>query len=134
MGTARTQHERDETEWSTEELGEIRARLVAMREEILERSSHRMSAALDTETHLPDENDEASNVVAQDFELRLADKDRKLLGLVEHALEKLRQGEYGFCEGTGEPIPKARLLLRPWARYSVEYQDKIELDRRLTHT
>ena len=49
-------------------------------------------------------------------------------------LDKIEQGEsgeYGLCEGTGEPIPRARLELRPWARYSVEHKMVLERERAL---
>ena len=38
----------------------------------------------------------------------------------------MSEGTYGLCEGTGEPIGYSRLKLRPWARYSVEYQEELE--------
>ncbi|RYZ80456.1 MAG: hypothetical protein EOP06_25295, partial [Proteobacteria bacterium] len=41
-------------------------------------------------------------------------------------LEKIKSGEYGFCEGTGEPIPKRRLEVRPWCRHSVKFKEQLE--------
>ena len=109
----------------------FRKKLQDARQELLERNKSRLSDVLDHEEVLNDEADHAEADRAQQFELRLADKDRKLLRLIEHALGKIDTGEYGFCEGTGELIPRARLELRPWARYSVEHKMTLERDRAL---
>ena len=62
----------------------------------------------------------------QEFALGLMDSERKLLREIDEALERIEQGTYGICEGTGEPIPKARLEANPWARYCVEYARMLE--------
>ena len=76
-----------------------------------------------------DEADQASTSSTQAFDLRLAEKDRKLLELIDHALEKFALDTYGLCEGTGDPIAVARLRLRPWARFSVDHKQRLERDR-----
>ncbi len=67
--------------------------------------------------------DQAQHETEQNFRLRLADKQRKLLNEIQAALEKMDEGEYGVCEGTEDPIGFPRLEVRPWARYSVEYKE-----------
>jgi RNA polymerase-binding protein DksA len=62
----------------------------------------------------------------QEFALGLMDSERKLLREIDDALERIEQGIYGICEGTGKPIPKARLEAQPWARYCVEYTRLLE--------
>ena len=62
----------------------------------------------------------------QEFALGLMDSERKLLGEIHDALRRIDQGHFGICEGTGEPIAKARLEACPWARYSIEYATMIE--------
>jgi RNA polymerase-binding protein DksA len=62
----------------------------------------------------------------QEFTLGLMEKDRKLFKEINHALAKIQDGRYGMCEGTGQPISKARLEAQPWARYSIEYARKLE--------
>ncbi len=62
----------------------------------------------------------------QEFALELMDSERKLLREIDEALQRIEDGTYGICEGTGEPIAKARLEAQPWARYSVEYARKLE--------
>ena len=65
----------------------------------------------------------------QEFSLELMDSERRLLEEIEAALIRLQTGTYGICEGTGKPIPKARLEAQPWARYSVEYAKMVEEGR-----
>ena len=62
----------------------------------------------------------------QEFVLGLMDSERKLLKETEDALERIENGTYGVCEGTGKRIPKARLEANPWARYCVEYARMLE--------
>lgn len=61
---------------------------------------------------------------------RLSDLDREKLDEIEKALEKIEDGTYGVCEGTGKAIPEARLNAIPWARYSVEYAEQVEKQKR----
>ena len=62
----------------------------------------------------------------QEFALGLMDSERKLLNEIDSALQRIEEKTYGICEGTGKPIPKARLLAQPWARYCVEYARQLE--------
>jgi DnaK suppressor protein len=73
-----------------------------------------------------DEVDLASATVDQNLTFRLLDRDRKLLNEIDHAIQKIQTGDFGYCEGTGEPIPKRRLELRPWCRHSVKYKEQLE--------
>jgi DnaK suppressor protein len=86
-------------------------------------------AVTDTERHA-DEGDQASQNADQAYLLRYADKQNKLLQQVRRALQKLQSGEYGICEGSGEPIGVSRLMLRPWTRYSVEYKEQMDREKR----
>lgn len=76
-----------------------------------------------------DEMDEANIEEEAAVTSKLLERDVQLIAEIDRALGKIRDGSYGICEGTGEPIGHARLRLRPWARYSVEYQE--ELERRI---
>ncbi len=62
----------------------------------------------------------------QEFALGLMDSERKLLREIDNALQRMTDGTYGICEGTGRPIRKARLKAQPWARYCVEYARMLE--------
>lgn len=111
-----------------EELENFRNLLWIERDKLLEKSQQLVKAGnieLDKNEML-DEVDLASATTEQNLTFKLLDRDRKLLGEIEHALEKIKTGEYGFCEGTGEPIPKRRLEVRPWCRHSVKYKEQLE--------
>lgn len=58
--------------------------------------------------------------------LRLLEREKKLVGKIDHALQLLARGEYGWCEETGEPIGLPRLLLRPTATLSFEAKERQE--------
>ena len=62
----------------------------------------------------------------QEFALGLLDSERKLLKEIADALQRMEDGTYGICEGTGKAIPRARLQANPWARYCVEYARMVE--------
>ena len=62
----------------------------------------------------------------QEFTLGLIESERKLLWEIDRALIKIREGNYGICEGTGENISQTRLEAKPEARYCVEFARKIE--------
>ncbi len=62
----------------------------------------------------------------QEFALGLMDSERKLLREIDDALGRIEKKSYGICEGTGKPIPKARLEAKPWARHNVEHARMLE--------
>ncbi len=62
----------------------------------------------------------------QEFTLGLLESERLLLTEIDEALERVQEGVYGICLGTGEPINKARLEAKPWAKYCIEYARMIE--------
>ena len=73
-----------------------------------------------------DLGDLAAREVEDTLNMRIQDKNRKLLNEIEHALVKFVDGTYGICEGSDEYIAKERLQLRPWTRYSVEYKEYLD--------
>jgi RNA polymerase-binding protein DksA len=62
----------------------------------------------------------------QEFALGLMDSERKLLQEIDEALLRIQDSSFGICEGTSELISKARLEAKPWAKYCVEYAQKLE--------
>ena len=115
----------EEEELTPEEIEHFKARLIEERENVKDRLSKRITGMQDDERPA-DELDQAGKLSDQAFMLRLADKERKLLNQIELALRKIETEDYGFCEGTGEPISRKRLELRPWTRYSIEYKEELE--------
>lgn len=74
----------------------------------------------------PDLNDRASSETDWGIELRTRDRQRKLISKIDSALRRIDQGEYGYCEVTGEPIGLGRLIARPVATMTVEAQEAHE--------
>ena len=122
----------DDEDFSQEELDFFKARLEQERREIKEKLSRRIEGMTDEERPA-DELDQAGRMADQAFLLRLADKERKKLNQIEGALRKFGLGEFGLCEGTGENISRKRLMLRPWTRYSIEYKEQLEHERKQGH-
>ena len=61
-----------------------------------------------------------------EFTLGLLESERALLAEIDEALERMENGTYGVCQGTGQPIGYPRLRARPWAKYCIDYARKIE--------
>jgi len=113
------------------QMEELRKELEKKRIELRRSISKRMNR--DTEldpSEIIEELDQATAGQHQDVQLRILDKEVKLLREIERALAKFEKGEYGLCEGTLEPIGYARLKARPWARYSVTYKEELERQQR----
>ncbi|MBN9145925.1 MULTISPECIES: RNA polymerase-binding protein DksA [unclassified Novosphingobium] len=98
-----------------------------------------LSAAADTLSQLqegplrePDLNDRASSETDWGIELRTRDRQRKLISKIDSALRRIEEGEYGFCEVTGEPIGLGRLIARPIATMTVEAQEAHERRERVS--
>jgi DnaK suppressor protein len=114
--------------FASDELDHFRQLLVQERNKILAKARQMVEegAIVVDRNEMLDEVDQAAQMVDQNLTFRLLDRDRKLLSEIDHALLKVENGDYGYCEGTGEPIPKRRLELRPWCRHSVKYKEKLE--------
>jgi DnaK suppressor protein len=78
-----------------------------------------------------DPNDRATIEEENAIELRIRDRERKMLPRVEAALQRIEAGAYGFCEETGDPIGLRRLLARPTTAYSIEAQERHESRQRI---
>ena len=107
----------------------LKERLESERGTVVSRARERLDIAAPLVSRHADEMDDAA--ANQDLALlfRLADKEQKLVGEIDAALQRMEEGTYGLCEGTGEPIGYRRLLARPWARFSVEYKEALERDQ-----
>ena len=79
---------------------------------------------------LADINDQASLESERSFELRIKDRERKLIGKVQEALKKIGDGSYGVCESCGESIGIKRLLARPVTSYCINCKAEMEAEER----
>ena len=103
----------------------FRQRLLAQREEI-ENDIARARGELSTGENEPDELDRASAEEERWLSLRISEREGKLLKKIDEALQRIDEGEYGYCEDTGEPIGIPRLLARPTATLSAEAKTRRE--------
>ena len=78
-----------------------------------------------------DPNDRATIEEENSIELRIRDRERKMLPRVEAALKRIENGTFGFCEETGDPIGLPRLLARPTTVFSIEAQERHESRQRI---
>lgn len=109
-----------------EQLDELHAILEQRRTELVTSIEGHRDEDRDTGREVGDEMDEASTEGATAMASKLLERNVNLLREIDRALAKMKEGEYGLCEGTGEPIGYSRLKLRPWARFSVEHQEEVE--------
>ena len=75
--------------------------------------------------------DQASSYTDKSVEMKALDRSRKLISKINAALQRLKEGTYGFCEDTGEPIGLKRLMARPVATLSIEAQEKHERNEKI---
>lgn len=105
----------------------FRLKLLAWRKELLKESTETIQNTLQgVELQKPDLADRASAETDHALELRTRDRERKLINKINQALARIDDGEYGYCEETGEPISVARLDARPVATLSLEAQERHE--------
>jgi DnaK suppressor protein len=109
---------------------ELRADLEQRRGRLVHTIYGRRQEERATDREVGDEMDDANQEGVLAMTSRLIERDARLISEIDHALAKLDNGAYGLCEGTGEPIGYDRLRLRPWARYSVSYQEELERQSR----
>lgn len=75
---------------------------------------------------IQDMADEASNLYNQQILMSLNENQRKTLGEVDEALDRIEEGTYGICDSCEKPIALKRLQIKPFAKYCVQCQDVIE--------
>ncbi|QCE34409.1 RNA polymerase-binding protein DksA [Acetobacteraceae bacterium] len=74
----------------------------------------------------PDLIDRSAAETDRVFEFRARSRARKLISKIDEALMRIKDGSYGFCEETGEPISLKRLEARPVATLCIEAQERHE--------
>ncbi len=81
-------------------------------------------------TALPDVNDQASAESERNFEIRIKDRERKLIGKVQESLKKVAEGTYGICESCGDAIGSKRLMARPVTNLCINCKSQMEDNER----
>ena len=116
----------DEPFMNERQVEYFRRKLINWKNSILDESAVTIEGMKDTTRNIPDVSDRASEETDRALELRTRDRERKLISKIESALRRLENGEYGYCEETGDPISLRRLDARPIATFSLEAQERHE--------
>ena len=113
------------------QLDFFRARLQALKDDLLSNAGETTEHLREDTTIVPDPADRATIEEEHALELRTRDRERKLLKKISQSLARIESGEYGFCDETGEPIGLGRLIARPTATLSLEAQQRRELKQKM---
>jgi DnaK suppressor protein len=120
----------DDEYMSPPQLRFFKQRLQQMEREILSNADSTVEH-LHENVVVPDPADRATIEEEHALELRTRDRERKLLKKVQQSIAAIDNGDYGWCEETGDPIGIGRLLARPTATYSLEAQQRRELRQKM---
>jgi len=112
----------DEEYMSAKQLNYFRVLLLEWKKSVVAASAGTLQSLQDGPIREPDLNDRASSETDWGIELRTRDRQRKLIAKIDSALRRIDEGEYGWCDKTGEPIGIRRLIARPIATMTVEAQ------------
>ena len=116
----------DEAFMNERQQAYFRQKLQAWRDDILRESAETLQNLQQDNLREPDVADRASSETDWSVELRTRDRQRKLVSKIDSALRRLDEGEYGYCEVSGEPISLRRLDARPIATMTIEAQEAHE--------
>lgn len=116
----------DEPFMSDRQLEYFRRKLMDWKAELLDDSKSTIEELQENTRNIPDIADRASEETDRALELRTRDRQRKLVSKIDAAIRRIDEGEYGYCEETGEPISLKRLDARPIATLSLEAQERHE--------
>jgi DnaK suppressor protein len=110
----------------------FKQKLTEWKNEIIKSNSQALySSDLVDNISSPDVVDQASSYTEKNVEMRTVNRQIKLVSKIDAALKRLKDGTYGFCEETGEPIGLKRLIARPIATLSITAQEKHEREEKI---
>ena len=109
----------------------FRQKLLDWRAELLRESYETLQNMQVESIAAPDMSDRATNESDRALELRTRDRQRKLIGKIDEALQRIEDGTYGYCQVSGERISLQRLEARPIATLTIEAQENHERMERM---
>ena len=121
----------DEPFMNDRQLEYFRRKLLDWKAELLAGSKETRQGLQHGTRNIPDVADRASEETDRAIELRTRDRQRKLVAKIDKALRRIDEGDYGYCDVTGEPISLKRLDARPIATMSLEAQERHERRERV---
>ena len=113
-------------------LAFFKKKLIDWRADLIKTNNEALyNSSLDDNSTSADIVDQASSYTEKNVEMRAINRQIKLISKIDSALNRIKNGTYGFCEDTGDPIGLKRLMARPVATLSIEAQEKHERDEKI---
>ncbi len=112
-------------------LEEFRQLLQEQMDQLLREADKTVSEMTDEKTNFPDPTDRASLESDRNFELRIRDRERKLISKIREGLDRIESGEFGECEDCGDQIGEARLKARPVTTLCIECKTEQERQEKI---
>ena len=110
----------------------FKRKLTEWKSEIIKANNEALyNGSLDDNSVSADIVDQASSYTDKNVEMKAINRQIKLISKIDSALKKIKEGTYGFCEETGEPIGIKRLIARPVATLCISAQERHEKDEKV---
>ena len=107
-------------------------KLLAWKKDLVRSNNEALfNSSMDDNSTSADIVDQASSYTDKNVEMRAINRQIKLISKIDSAIKKIKEGTYGFCEDTGEPIGIKRLMARPVATLSIAAQEKHEKEEKV---
>ncbi|OEU71966.1 MAG: RNA polymerase-binding protein DksA [Desulfuromonadales bacterium C00003093] len=113
-------------------LAEFKEQLQQQMSDLLQDAGKTVSGMTEEKSNFPDPTDRASLESDRNFELRIRDRERKLINKIHQALERIDDGTFGFCESCEEPIGTERLRVRPVTTLCIDCKTEEERQERIS--
>ena len=89
------------------------------------------NSSMDDNSTSADIVDQASSYTEKNVEMRAINRQIKLISKIDSALKRIKDGTYGFCQETAEPMGLKRLMARPVATLCIAAQEKHENEEKV---
>ena len=109
----------------------FKKKLLDWKTEIIRANNEALNNSFDDNSASADIVDQASSYTEKNVEMRAINRQIKLISKIEQAVKKIKDGTYGYCEETGEPIGIKRLIARPIATLCISAQEKHEKEEKV---
>ncbi|MDH4320355.1 MAG: RNA polymerase-binding protein DksA [Desulfobulbaceae bacterium] len=109
-----------------EQQAYFKQKLEDMTKELLNEAEKTIHDMTDSNDNYPDPTDRATAESDRNFELRIRDRERKLLSKIKAAIERIEEGTYGICDECGQDITPKRLEARPVTTLCIDCKTKQE--------
>ncbi len=111
---------------NSEKMEFFRFMLTQKINDLLSEAEKTVSEMTTSKDNFPDPNDRASLEADRNFELRIRDRERKLILKMREAIQRIDEGVFGICESCGGPISEKRLMARPVTIHCIDCKTREE--------